>query len=241
MLQTLPDTPERAQHELDMQVACAQALRVTKGWGTPEVGHAYARARELCQQVGDTPQLYDALGGLIGYYQQRGELLTTCEVAEQFLRLAQHQPDLAILLRGHTNLGVILYYLGELVPAHTHLEQALALAAAQPDHALTLRAGQDSRVLALGFAASTLWILGYPDQALTRIHEAFTLAQGLQHAFSLARALIYAGGLYRLRRDASAAQERAEAALALVTEQGFGHYEGPRDIHAGLGARRAGT
>ena len=30
-----------------------QALAVTKGAGAPEVGHAIARARELCHQVGD--------------------------------------------------------------------------------------------------------------------------------------------------------------------------------------------
>ena len=64
VLQTLPDTPERARHELDMQIALGQALQVTKGPSAPEVGHAYARARELCQQVGDTPQLAAVLGGL---------------------------------------------------------------------------------------------------------------------------------------------------------------------------------
>ena len=93
VLQTLPDTPERAQHELDMQIALGQALMVTKGQAAPEVGHAYARARELCQQVGDTPQLFVVLVGLADFYRARGELETARELGEQLLALAQSQHD----------------------------------------------------------------------------------------------------------------------------------------------------
>ena len=93
VLQTLPDTPERTQHELDMQVALGQALQVTKGLSAPEVGHAYARARELCQQVGDTPQLFVVLAGLAEFYRARGELEAARELGEQLLALAQSQHD----------------------------------------------------------------------------------------------------------------------------------------------------
>src|SRR5713226_8311232 len=68
VLRTLPDSPERLQHELDLQITLGQALTVTKGYAAPEVGHAYARARELCQQVGETPQLFPVLRGLWNFY-----------------------------------------------------------------------------------------------------------------------------------------------------------------------------
>ena len=55
LLKTLPDTPERAQQELTLQLAWATALMATRGYAAPEVERAYARARELCQQVGETP------------------------------------------------------------------------------------------------------------------------------------------------------------------------------------------
>src|SRR5262249_31926808 len=63
LLKTLPDTPERAQQELTLQVALGPALTVTKGWAAPEVEKTYTRARELCQQVGDTSQLFSVLWG----------------------------------------------------------------------------------------------------------------------------------------------------------------------------------
>jgi predicted ATPase len=106
--------------------------------------------------------------------------------------------------------------------------------------------------------AWVLWLLGYPGQALTRSHATLTYAQELQHAFSLARALHDVMTLHKLRGEANAAQEWAEAALAIVTEQGFGlnlgtamftrgwalaaqgrHEEGMAQMCQGLAARRA--
>jgi predicted ATPase len=66
-----------------------------------------------------------------------------------------------------------------------------------------------------------LWLLGNPDQALTKSHEAVNLARELSHPFSLAYALDFAALLHRLRREEQAAQELAEAATTLSTKQGF--------------------
>ena len=50
---------------------------------------AYTRARELCRQVGETPQLLSVLCGLGRFYNIRAEYQTARELGEQFLRLAQ--------------------------------------------------------------------------------------------------------------------------------------------------------
>jgi predicted ATPase len=223
VLQTLPDTPARAQRELEMQLALGQSLGVTKGLGAPEVGHAFVRARELCDQVGDPLQLLKVLGGLGRFYDLRGDLQTGRALLEQCLALAQRQHDAAHLIEAHADMGVLLYHLGELVPAHAHLEQALALAGPRQDRALTFHVGEDRRVFCLGYGAWVLWYLGYPGQALTRSHEMLTYAQELSHTHSLTRALYYAGWLHNQRREWSTTQKRAEAALAHMTEQGFGH------------------
>jgi predicted ATPase len=116
-LQTLPDTSARARHELDMQVALGQGLQVTKGLSASEVGHVFARARELCQQVGDTPQLFVVLTGLVDFYRTRGELEAARELGEQLLTLAQRRHDPKHLAYAHLMLGHTLFYLGEFVLA----------------------------------------------------------------------------------------------------------------------------
>jgi tetratricopeptide (TPR) repeat protein len=106
-------------------------LRITKGFAAPDVGRAFARARELCRHVEATPQLCDILIGLHTFYQNRGELQTSRELMEQALTLAQRLHDPVRLIRAHANLGTTLYFLGELAPARIHLEQALTLPGSQ--------------------------------------------------------------------------------------------------------------
>src|SRR4029453_11906383 len=50
LLKTLPDTRERAQLELTLQITLGMPLQATRGYSSPEVQATYARARELCQQ-----------------------------------------------------------------------------------------------------------------------------------------------------------------------------------------------
>jgi class 3 adenylate cyclase/predicted ATPase/tRNA A37 threonylcarbamoyladenosine biosynthesis protein TsaE len=254
VLQQLPETIERARRELDLHLMLTPALMATRGSSAPETGQALTRARELCQRVGDTQQLCAVLEGLVMFYLRR-EVQTSRVLGEQLLTLAQRQHDLEHLASAHSMLGQALFYLGELVPARAHLDQALTCSAAsQPAPSPS---GGDARVAALGTMAWVLWMLGSPDQALARSHEMLTYAQELRHPLSLARALFNAATLHKLRGEAAIAQEWAEAALAIMTEQGFmrllghttfirgwalaaqgQHEEGMAQMHQGLAARR---
>ena len=72
----------------------------------------------------------------------------------------------------------------------------------------------DPGVVCLSYLAWTLWLLGYPDQALTRSHEALTLAQQLSHAYSLEFALHYCCCAPSCPAERySCAQEQAEATI----------------------------
>ena len=223
LLKTLPDTPERVQQELTLQLALSDALIAVKGYTAPEVEKTVTRARELCQQLGETPQLFPVLCRLWLFYFNRGELQTARELAEQMMRLAQSVQDRYLLSVAHVALGCTLYLLGELTSARTHLEQAIALYDPQKHPRSTVNTA-DPRVDCLSYAAWTLWYLGYPDQALKRSHEALALAAGLSHPFSLAYALGFAALFHLLRREGQLARERAEAVMTLSTEQGFPYW-----------------
>src|SRR4030095_6013057 len=80
LLKTLPDTPERTQLELTLQVALGIPLVLTKGHAAPEVEVTYTRARELCRQVGETPHLFPVLLGLRRFYFMRGGLQVAREL-----------------------------------------------------------------------------------------------------------------------------------------------------------------
>jgi class 3 adenylate cyclase/predicted ATPase len=222
VLQTLPETTERIQQELLLQITLGPVLMMTRGFAAPEAEHAYARARSLCQRVGcETPQLFSVLRGLWQFYNGRGEYQTARELGEQCLQLAQQGHDTARLLEAHHTLWTTRLLLGELRLAHTHLEQGLALYDPQQHRGLAVLYGHDPVVCCHGVAAVTLWLLGYPDQALRQLHAAHALAQEVAHPSSLAFARMLTAIAYQLRRESDAAHKQAEALIALATEQGF--------------------
>jgi predicted ATPase/class 3 adenylate cyclase len=221
LLSMLPNTPERTHQELNLQTALGPALIATKGNAAPDVERTYARARELCQQLGDTPQLFPVLRGLIIYYNSRGQLQTAYQLGEQLLRLAQSQHDPALLLLAHYQLGIVLFMRGELVAAHTHHTQALAIYTPQEHRGLAVRYGIDLGVISQSFLSWELWYLGYPDQAMQHSQAARTLAQKVSHPHSLVHALVFAAFLHQHRREVLAVHEQATAATTLAIEQGF--------------------
>jgi DNA-binding winged helix-turn-helix (wHTH) protein/tetratricopeptide (TPR) repeat protein len=221
LLKTLPDTPERAQQELTLQITLSAPLIATKGYTASEVEQAYTRARELCRQVGETPRLFSVLLGLSSFYQMRAEYRTARELAEQCLSSAQSVHSPTRVMWAHLMLGQTLFFLGELALAREHSEQGIALYDSQKHNPLVSNAVQDAGVSCLCYVARALWLLGYPDQALKRIQEALTLAQGLSHPYSLAYAFYFAAELHQFRRERQAAQEWVERSITLSTEQGF--------------------
>jgi predicted ATPase len=221
VLMTLPDTLERALQELDLQTTLGPVFMAVKGQSSPDTERAYARARELCQQVGETPQLFPVLHGLWRFYMVRADLQTTRELAEQLFTLAQRVQDSALLLEAHRVLGLTVFWLGEMASARAHLEQGMVLYDPQQHRSHAFVYGQDPGVACRSLAAWPIWVLGYPDQALQNVHEALTLAEELTHPFSLVYALAMAAVVHSFRRETQAAQERAEAQMTLSTEQGF--------------------
>jgi len=230
---TVPDTLDRTQQELDLQTILGSALIATKGYAAPDVERVYARARELCQRMGETLQLVPVLQGLWLFYLNRGELQMGRELGEQLLRLTQGAQDPMLRLAAHGALGTTLFWLGELALAREHLDQSIALYDRRQHHSLTLLYRHDTSVMCRFYAAYVLWWLGYPSQALQRSRETRLLAQELAHPFSLAYALGTASSVHQLRREAQAAQERAEAAMALSREQGFPYWLGIGTIRRG--------
>jgi predicted ATPase len=195
----------------------------TKGQASPEVEQTYARARVLCAQVGETPQLFPTMWGLWRFYNGRGgrALPTAWELGEQLMRLAQRAADPTYLLEAHEALGQTLFHMGDYATARTHLEQGITLTDPTTQRALALRCGVAPGVVCLAYAANTLWYLGFPAQAVQRGHEALALAQALAHPYTLAMAQFWVTTLHHHRRDTAAVQAQADALLTLATTHGF--------------------
>jgi len=213
LLKNLPDGPERAPRELDLQVGLAESLRWTKGVGSEETGRALIRAHELCGQVGENTEHFAVLQGLTTHHAiRRRDPHTSRDLAEQLLTLAEAADDPDKLMIAHGVLGVELFGCGELAAALNHFRQA--------------GPGLDwSRTGSVVFypcvGAWTLWALGYSEQALKWSREAIAAAEALSRPELLANALGLTATFHMFMRDSRNARQCSEAAIAMATEFGL--------------------
>ena len=127
LLNTQQDSRERAQQELTLQIAMGTTLLATKGFAAPEVELVLNRARDLCQQVGETPQNFPVLFGLYSYFIARGESQAARELVDQLERQANRQQDSAPILMAHRGLMTMHWSSGELNHAREHMEKTIAI------------------------------------------------------------------------------------------------------------------
>jgi predicted ATPase len=227
LVETLPETPERARQELRLQLTLGAALQVTQGFTAPEVVQAHIRARDLSEQLGEAPQRFQALQGLLIVHNMRAEHDQASELAEQLLALAQRTGRPAHLLLAHQNIGATSFWRGEFSSAREHLEEAIRRY--HPEEHRThdyLWASRDPGVAALGYLSWALYGLGYPDQALRKNREALALARELDYPLDEVVALFSTCLVHALRREQEAALKQAEAVIALASECGFPYWVG---------------
>jgi class 3 adenylate cyclase/predicted ATPase len=261
LLKTLPASSTRDQQELTLRIALGAPLVITRGYGVPEVETVYTRARQLYEQLDDASQFLPELFSLWRFYFVRGAYQIAYEMAQRFPRLVQNVQDPRLLLPGQLALGSTFFRLGEFSTARDHLEQGIVSYDLQRHRLSQVEAalyGAEPGVMVRAYSAWVLCHLGYVDQALQRSQEAVALAQELSHPYSLAYAMQFAATVHRLRRDAQAARERAEAVLTLASEHGFPYWvaagtfvrgwaiaeqgqpdEGAREMRRGIEAWRA--
>jgi DNA-binding SARP family transcriptional activator/predicted ATPase len=223
LLLTLPRSPERDQQELALQLSLGLAWIRHGTFGPEQVGAAFARARELCEQMGKESQLCRVLGELAVFHFVRAEHRRAREFAAEAFSLAQQSGDPLLVALGHWQLGFVSFGLGEFAAARAHLQQVISFYEPQEHHqSLVSLRGSDAGVNALSFDACCLWALGYPEQALQRSEEALALARELGHPVSLADVLAFGACMpNKMRRDACALKDHAEELMRLSKEKGF--------------------
>jgi tetratricopeptide (TPR) repeat protein len=217
----LPDADAHGALELVLQVELGTPLVATKSWGSPEAAAAHGRARELCERLGDPPQLFRVMRGLITFYTATAELRTAHDLATRLLGLAERSGESSLLLLAHEQLAILEYFLGSPSTALEHFERAVARYEPSEQRELTHRYGEHLGVLTRIWMAWALWILGLPDQAVERSREALALGAAASHPFSHAYALLWTAILHVMRREPARAAELARQAIAIAEAGGF--------------------
>ncbi len=189
---TLPTTPALRREEIKLQVALIMPLLHVSGYAAPETRAAVARARlliERAEALGEPPEdpllLFSVLYGfwvanLVAF---NGDVM--CELAAEFLALADKQRATGPLMVGHRLLGLSLLHTGDIVKGRAHLDRAMTLYDAAEHRPLATRFGQDVGAAILCWMSLASWLLGYPKAGLAYSEHALKIAREMSHSATL--------------------------------------------------------
>jgi DNA-binding winged helix-turn-helix (wHTH) protein/tetratricopeptide (TPR) repeat protein len=220
LLARQPSGSEDAARELDLQIGLGAATMATAGFGAPPVEAAYSRARELSQQIGDSPGQFPALFGLWLFYWGRGEVRTADGLARDMRRRARRDPDLR-LQAAHAS-WTTAFSLGAFNETLRHYRSAMRLYERDRHAGMAATYGShDAAVCSAMFAGRASAIMGRADESARIGQEAVTLARSLEHPFSLGLALTFRAASAQALGDLDSATENVEEATTIAREQGF--------------------
>jgi len=219
LIDEMPEDTDRERRELKLQIAIGSPLLATKGYATPEVGMTYARARELCDRVGDEAQRLPVLYGQCAYQIVRADNSAARPSAQEFLREAERQGDASVALVARRVVGFTQYEQGSLVACRDSMQKVCDLYVEERDGHLGFQYGQNPLPPAMAVMAIAIWLLGDIDRALRMRAEVIRLCNATGHANTRAYAQLFSGCVLGILLQDWAGVREHGAALITFTEQ----------------------
>ncbi len=232
-LALLPDDREHQRQELEFFGALGAVLNAVKGQSAPETGHAYARARELWEELDCPLEFLGVPHGQSRYHGHRGELDLAQRLDEDLLRLSLQRNDIKGLFLGHLSSSRNHFIGGRLALSRSHLEKAFALYDPISHDSLVQQVGYHPEVSFQGLLGTVLFCLGYPDQALPWINTAIAEARRLAHPPTLAMCFGHGARLLSLAGNNAVLDQWVDQFDAMATEQGFPVWHAEATIYRG--------
>ena len=228
-LATLPQGQARDRTEVELQLARGLSLFTAEGFSSAEAAKAYARAREVAEQLGNRRQQFIAVYGPWQSANGTGMIHDCRRLSDRLLQLTARETDIGLRLQGHHSAWATCLFSGEPASAREHCDTGRRLYDPEQhrSHRL-LYGGHDPGTCARFLGAMIYWLLGYPQQGLTLSTEAVEMAERLAHPLSLEIALLYGAMLHLDRGEPELALRRLDAAEVLVADQRLGFIVEPQ-------------
>lgn len=223
LLAKLPASSDRDAQEVKLQITLGIAQIGAFGYATPVAGQTFDRARRLCNQFGDIPELFPVLWGLWVFNVVREDLNSALKCSDELLLHSTQLNNSELLALAHWTKEATLVNLGDFTGAREHFEKVLAYFDPSQTTAAQ-RYWHDPGVAGRCFGAWALCCLGYPDQALQRIAEAIARAREIRHSHVSSVALFFAAFVHQLRQEPVRALPYAQELVALASKDGLAQW-----------------
>jgi class 3 adenylate cyclase/tetratricopeptide (TPR) repeat protein len=230
----LPNTSMKDRVDLDLQLALGPCIIATQP-ASSAAAATFARARQICERLGDPPEYLRVMHWVMVSLAVRGELPQALEAANLLFGLAEARGDRPALINAMRAVGVISLLMGRVVEACEWVDRNVKEfdASSESEKAAARAAGQDAGAAGLAVMSWALWLLGHVDKAVTRMGAALQRADTVKDPHTQAYVYYYASVVYALRGEPVAGYQFAERCFTLSEVHGFQQWRSlSRDMRA---------
>jgi class 3 adenylate cyclase/predicted ATPase len=222
LVRSMPDDNARNRHELAIQINLGHVHVTAKGFGASEAGAAYARARDLANDLQDQSQLFTSMWGLWLFNNTQPGKGAARSLSEELLALGARTADSGQMLQACHASWTTNFIIGDFGYTSRQARRGRELydASEHRTHKY-LYAGHDPGVCSRIFGAASAFVLGFPDQALSLVREASDLAKTLNHPLSLIIGELFRTLVHLFRGEPRDAMPILDRAVRVATEAGI--------------------
>jgi predicted ATPase/DNA-binding winged helix-turn-helix (wHTH) protein len=233
-IEVLTDATRGSVWEMRLQTARGLSLMYVHS-SSETARSALERALAIAEEHGDPLERLQVLGPLHMFHLRTGNFRSALHYAQVGVATAAAVDDPAVRTLAHAFTGSALQFVGDLGAARSELETALRHGRGS-QRATAIYLGFDGYMLASIVLARTLWLQGYPAQALELLHRTVKDAEQADHPVTLAITLIYAISVLFLTGDLDSARKHVDWFVAHAQRHALAPYVA---LGLGFGGRLA--
>jgi predicted ATPase len=219
-LRALDDAARGGADEMHLQAALGVSLMFTRG-NSETARAALNRSLAIAQECRDAPNQLQLLSLLHMFHHRIGDFKATLNYARQSAAVSEAIALPAAAALAHSLLGSSLHHSGDIAGARAELEASLQLG---PGHAPAIYLDFEHYNYAGIALARTLWLQGYPVQAMVRAHESVEDAASKSHPVPLSRALVWAISVFLWAGDLANADAHIDRLVSHAESHSLGPY-----------------
>lgn len=220
-LLALDDATRGGAEEMQLQASWGLSLMFTRGH-SDVARAALERSLEVARTRGDRLNEVRLLGPVHMYYFRAGDFELALQYAKRGSEIAGTLGDSASTALAHAIMGISLHAMGDIDGARAELDAALAPGPGSSTNG-TVYFGFDHVSWARIALTTTLWLQGYPAQAVASGLQAIKDAEQIDHPVSLAIVLNTVAVLLWIG-DLAAAEQHLDWFISRAQSQHFRTY-----------------
>jgi class 3 adenylate cyclase/predicted ATPase len=206
---SLPASEKNSDQELKLLKNLGIASFATTGYGSKQTKEIYDRVWTICEQIGDSADVFPVLWGLWLCYHFSSETDVEIQLGERLYNIAKKEDDKELLLQAHHALWTTLMLIPDYKRSYLHLEEGRKLYNPEMHETHCFNyGGHDPGMCCQRALCLISWTIGYPDRAVKAGYEAIRLAQS--HNFSLITAHMATAFIHKQRGDIEETKRQAD-------------------------------